>query len=93
VNPAGAARQRNIQPIVDDDARSRAAGERHHVSHQRGELSGVEIALAHLNEIDAALDGLFELRQQKPPGVVGRCAARRETAPVGDEAAHHGGVL
>src|SRR5258706_532177 len=64
-----------------------------HTRRAHDRVQAVQVALAHLNDIDAAFHGPFELGQQTPSGVIDRRAGPRETAPVGDEAAHHRGVL
>jgi len=92
MDTVGAACQRHIQPIVDEDSRRRAAGERQGGLDQRGELAGLEIALSHLNEIDAASNGVLELGQQEAPGVIERRAGSGEPPPIRHEAPDHCGV-
>ena len=92
MDAVGAARQRYIQPIVDDDSRCRAAGNRQDGLDERGELAGLEIALSHLDEIDAALDGVLELGQQEATGVIERRAGSREPPSIRHEAPDHCGV-
>jgi hypothetical protein len=92
MDAVGAARQRHIQPIVDNDSRRRAAGDRQGGLDERGELAGLEIALAHLNEIDADVDGGLELGQQKAAGVIERRAGSCEPPSIRHEAPNHCGV-
>jgi hypothetical protein len=92
MDTVGAARQRHIQPIVDDNSRRRAAGERQDGLDERGELAGLEIAFSHLNEIDAVLDGVLELGQQEAMGVIERRAGSRQPPSIRHEAPDHGGV-
>ena len=92
MDAVGAARQRHIQAIVDDDSRRRAAGNRQSGLDERGELAGLEIALSHLNEIDAALNGVLELGQQEATSVIERHASSREPPSIRHEALDHCGV-
>jgi hypothetical protein len=92
MDTVGSARERHIQPIVDDDSRRRATGERQGGVDERGELAGLEIALSHLNKIDAALDGVLELGQQEATSVIERRAGSREPPSIRHEASNHCGV-
>ena len=70
---------RDVVPRASDKA----------ASNERGELAGFEIALAHLNEIDAAVDGALELGQQEAAGVIERRAGSREPSSVRHETPDH----
>src|SRR5258708_4936536 len=91
MDPGGAARQRPVQQFVGQDARTGAADERYRVLHERGEIRGLEIPFAHLNEVDAALECPLELGQQTLSGAIERSASPCDTAPIGHQAADHGG--
>jgi len=87
-----AAPQRHVQAIVDDDSRRRAASNGQGGLDEPGKLTGLEIALSHLNEIDAALNGVLELGQQEATSVIERRAGSREPPSIGHEALDHCGV-
>ena len=87
-----AAPQRHVQPIVDDDSRRRAASDGQGGLDEPGQLAGLEITLSHLNEIDAASNGVLELGQQEAPGVIERRAGSGEPPPIRHEAPDHCGV-
>jgi hypothetical protein len=92
MDTVGAARQRHVQPIVDDDSRRCAAGERQSRLDERGELAAFEIALSYLNQIDAALDGVLELGQQEATGVIERGAGSGQPPSIRHETPDHSGV-
>ena len=74
VRPTG---ERHIQPIVDDDASAGAACEAEDGGHEPSQGGGFEIAFADLDQIDAGLDRVSDLRQQTAVRVIwGRPRAR-----------------
>ena len=87
-----AAPQRHVQAIVDDDSRRRATSNCQGGLDEPGKLAGLEIALSHLNEIDAALNGVLELGQQEATSVIERRAGSREPPSIRHEALDHCGV-
>ncbi len=56
VHAGGAARQRHVEPIVDDDAGACSPRHGDDLRHRGRQIGRVEIALADLNEVDAGID-------------------------------------
>ena len=80
-----AAGHRNVEPIVDDDARRRSASDGDRLRHQIGEPARVQVALPDLHEIDAGFHRFANLRDDTTAdrGIV---APGAEPAAVGDQA-------
>ena len=57
----------HIQPIVDDTSRRRRVGGRAKVGGEDGEVGGVQVALAQLNQIHSGVHGTSRLRGQAGP--------------------------
>ena len=64
MHAVGAGRQRDVEPIVDDDAASAAGGNGQNVCTQTPELAGFEIAFTNLQDIHAGFDRVARLRDQ-----------------------------
>jgi len=64
VHTVSAARERDVQSIVDDDAGRGAARDGEHVVDEPRQLRGVEIALADLNEVHARARRMTRLGQE-----------------------------
>ena len=60
---------------------------------ERRELAGLEIALAHLNQIDAGVHRVPRLRDQARARRRRRRAGAGQAAPIGDQADHRAGVV
>src|SRR5262245_38948461 len=78
---------RDIDAVVDENARRRSPRDAHDVAHDRGKRLRLEIPFAHLNEIDTRRGSRLRLRH-KPAA---RDAWIRVAPPssIGDEAHHH----
>ena len=87
MHAVGAARQRDVEPIVDDEPGGRAAGDGQHGLDEGRQRAGLQIALADLNQIDAASTACSEPGQQEATGVSRRAGAG-EPPPIGDQADH-----
>ena len=71
-----ASRQSPRQPIVDHDARSRAACETDDVLDERGQVRRVEVALTNLNQVHASVDRVPHLVEEaRSRGIRRRTAA------------------
>ena len=81
----GAADERDVEPIVDDDERRRSASDADRFRDQIGKTAGVQVALPNLDEIDAGVYGFANLRDDTAPdrGIV---APDAEPAAIGDQA-------
>jgi hypothetical protein len=66
VDTGGSSRDCHVEPIVDEDAGRRASGERHHVTHQRHQVTSGQIWFANLHHVDPCLDRVTGL-SEKPP--------------------------
>ena len=77
-----AAGDRDIDPIVDEDSRRRAAGSRR-VANQAGKLAALQIRFADLHDVDAGVD-VVDLLKETWPGVHGGHLAPTEPSAVGD---------
>jgi hypothetical protein len=80
VHTVGVTRHRDIQPVVDDDARGGSSGDADHARDERDELRGVDVAFPNLNDVDTGVDGFGSLLDRRSP------------AAIGDEANRHAGV-
>ena len=89
MDAVGAAGERDVKPVVDDDARGGAAREAEQVGGERGEVGRREVAFAQVDEIDARIDGVLRLFEHTTPSRLERGSAGQEPAPIGDEAQHH----
>ena len=89
MDPVRAAGDRDVEPIVDHDARRRPSNRVEHRGDERRQRRGLEVALAHLNEIDARVGGVTGLRQETAARLTLGRARRDQTAAVGDEAERH----
>jgi hypothetical protein len=85
MHAAGAARQRDVEAVVDDDLCRRAACHRQQFGHDVGERCRFEIALAHLDQIDASVDAEARLRKKTPTPIRIRGKLTRETPRISDE--------
>ena len=76
VNAAGAARQSDIQTIVDHDAAAAPSGHGHHPGHKPRQLGRLEIRFADLEDIDPRVDRVLGLLEQAlpPAAEIGRGA-------------------
>jgi len=84
MNAVCPARQRNIGSVVYDDTHAGAPRPVDDPPDQPAEDAGFEVPLAHLDEINARLNGLIEKALEYENG---RFVVRvgRQAAPVGDE--------
>ena len=78
VHAVGAARQRDVEAIVDNNACAAAAREETDPGNQVAQRRAVEVAFAHLHEIDARLAGMPHLRQQAAHGNAFRRTGRNQ---------------
>ncbi len=71
MHTVGTARERHVDAIVHDNARGGTAGQRHRARHDRCEINGLEVAFAHLHEVDPGCHRGLHLRKDVLPVTVG----------------------
>ena len=67
MHAVGAARNRHVDAIVDDDASGAAATHTDRLGHERDQIDGVDIGLPDLDQIDTGLDSEAALRDDALP--------------------------
>ena len=92
VDAIGRARERDVEAIVDDHAGRSASRHGDKIRDERRQLRSLEIALTHLDEVDAGVHGMARLRDQAAPRHVERRIRGRKPAAIGDEAERHRSV-
>jgi len=88
VHTIGAACESDVDAVVHDHARSRSAAQPHKIAAERGQIGGLEIAFAQLDEIDIGLNGPLRLIEQPPPSRLEGHGSRTQTMTIGDQAEH-----
>ena len=71
MNAGGAARQRDIQTIVDHDAAAASPGHGHHPGDEPRQLRRFEIGLTDLEDIDPRVERVPGLAEQALPRAAG----------------------
>ena len=84
MNAVCPARQRNISSVVDDDTYASAPRPVDDAPDQPAQDAGLEVPLAHLDEINARLNGLIEKALQYENRRFG-VRVGRQAVPVRDE--------
>jgi len=90
VDAGSAARDGNIQTIVDDDPRSAPAREGDQLRDDRGKIARLEVAFAHLQVLDARIDRVTRLFNETSSGRGEILAAVRQPPAVGHEVEDQG---